>query len=182
MWLAQFVCAPQFFKTPKALCGHTVYGFQTQAKLYSVHSASEKYQKSWQADKAILHLHLKKISQRTTRLSEKDALLLAVETVYAEHFHGTANILRCAAATLYFQNLNPCRADETICFSRVRFVVINLNIFVRGFVRNWIHTFGRECLPVYDAMVPFNGWIDVLRSGTLVPTVFLSWRLHHQNK
>jgi hypothetical protein len=25
MWLAQFVCAPQFFKTPKGLCGHTVY-------------------------------------------------------------------------------------------------------------------------------------------------------------
>jgi hypothetical protein len=24
MWLAQFVCAPQFFKTPKGLCGHTV--------------------------------------------------------------------------------------------------------------------------------------------------------------
>jgi hypothetical protein len=22
MWLAQFVCAPQFFKTPKRLCGH----------------------------------------------------------------------------------------------------------------------------------------------------------------
>jgi hypothetical protein len=25
MWLAQFVCAPQFFKTPKGLCGHTVW-------------------------------------------------------------------------------------------------------------------------------------------------------------
>jgi hypothetical protein len=25
MWLAQFVCAPQFFKTPKGLCGHAVY-------------------------------------------------------------------------------------------------------------------------------------------------------------
>jgi hypothetical protein len=25
MWLAQFVCAPQFFKTRKGLCGHTVY-------------------------------------------------------------------------------------------------------------------------------------------------------------
>jgi hypothetical protein len=25
MWLAQFVCAPQFFKTPKGLRGHTVY-------------------------------------------------------------------------------------------------------------------------------------------------------------
>ena len=25
MWLAQFVCAPQFFKPPKGLCGHTVY-------------------------------------------------------------------------------------------------------------------------------------------------------------
>jgi hypothetical protein len=25
MWLAQFVCAPQFFKTPKGLCGHTVF-------------------------------------------------------------------------------------------------------------------------------------------------------------
>jgi hypothetical protein len=25
MWLAQFDCAPQFFKTPKGLCGHTVY-------------------------------------------------------------------------------------------------------------------------------------------------------------
>jgi hypothetical protein len=24
MWLAQFVCAPQFFKTPKGLCEHTV--------------------------------------------------------------------------------------------------------------------------------------------------------------
>jgi hypothetical protein len=24
MWLAQFVCAPQFFKTPSGLCGHTV--------------------------------------------------------------------------------------------------------------------------------------------------------------
>jgi hypothetical protein len=24
MWLAQFVCAPQFFKTPTGLCGHTV--------------------------------------------------------------------------------------------------------------------------------------------------------------
>jgi hypothetical protein len=24
MWLAQFVCAPQFFKTRKGLCGHTV--------------------------------------------------------------------------------------------------------------------------------------------------------------
>jgi hypothetical protein len=30
MWLAQFVCAPQFFKTPKGLCGHTVwYTLQT---------------------------------------------------------------------------------------------------------------------------------------------------------
>jgi hypothetical protein len=27
MWLAQFVCAPQFFKTPKGLCGHTVVQF-----------------------------------------------------------------------------------------------------------------------------------------------------------
>jgi hypothetical protein len=27
MWLAQFVCAPQFFKTPSGLCGHTVYPF-----------------------------------------------------------------------------------------------------------------------------------------------------------
>jgi hypothetical protein len=26
MWLAQFVCGPQFFKTPKGLCGHIVYG------------------------------------------------------------------------------------------------------------------------------------------------------------
>jgi hypothetical protein len=25
MWLAQFVCAPQFLKTPKGLCGHTVH-------------------------------------------------------------------------------------------------------------------------------------------------------------
>jgi hypothetical protein len=25
MWLAQFVCAPQFFKAPKGLCGHTVF-------------------------------------------------------------------------------------------------------------------------------------------------------------
>jgi hypothetical protein len=25
MWLAQFVCAPQFFKSPKGLCGHTVF-------------------------------------------------------------------------------------------------------------------------------------------------------------
>jgi hypothetical protein len=24
MWLPQFVCAPQFFKTPSGLCGHTV--------------------------------------------------------------------------------------------------------------------------------------------------------------
>jgi hypothetical protein len=24
MWLAQFVCAPQFLKTPSGLCGHTV--------------------------------------------------------------------------------------------------------------------------------------------------------------
>jgi hypothetical protein len=27
MWLAQFVCAPQIFKTPKGLCGHTVRQF-----------------------------------------------------------------------------------------------------------------------------------------------------------
>jgi hypothetical protein len=25
MWLAQLVCAPQFFKTPSGLCGHPVY-------------------------------------------------------------------------------------------------------------------------------------------------------------
>jgi hypothetical protein len=25
IWLAQFVCAPQFFKTPSGLCGHTVH-------------------------------------------------------------------------------------------------------------------------------------------------------------
>jgi hypothetical protein len=25
MWLAQFVCAPQFFKTPSGLCGHNVW-------------------------------------------------------------------------------------------------------------------------------------------------------------
>jgi hypothetical protein len=25
MWLAQFVCVPQFFKTASALCGHTVW-------------------------------------------------------------------------------------------------------------------------------------------------------------
>jgi hypothetical protein len=25
MWLTQFVCAPQFFKTPSGLCGHTVF-------------------------------------------------------------------------------------------------------------------------------------------------------------
>jgi hypothetical protein len=24
MWLAQFVCAPQFFKYPKGLCRHTL--------------------------------------------------------------------------------------------------------------------------------------------------------------
>jgi hypothetical protein len=33
MWLAQFVCAPQFFKTPKGLCEHTVY---SNCFLYSV--------------------------------------------------------------------------------------------------------------------------------------------------
>jgi hypothetical protein len=27
MWLAQFVCPPQFFKTPSGLCGHTVHPF-----------------------------------------------------------------------------------------------------------------------------------------------------------
>jgi hypothetical protein len=27
MWLAQFVSAPQFFKTPSGLCGHTVHMF-----------------------------------------------------------------------------------------------------------------------------------------------------------
>jgi hypothetical protein len=32
MWLAQFVCAPQFFKTPKGLCGHTV--FQTDVNIH----------------------------------------------------------------------------------------------------------------------------------------------------
>jgi hypothetical protein len=27
IWLAQFICAPQFFKTPKGLCGYTVFFF-----------------------------------------------------------------------------------------------------------------------------------------------------------
>jgi hypothetical protein len=27
MWLAQFVCMPQFFKTPSGLCGHYIYFF-----------------------------------------------------------------------------------------------------------------------------------------------------------
>jgi hypothetical protein len=29
MWLSQFVFAPQFFKTPKGLCGHTVASSDT---------------------------------------------------------------------------------------------------------------------------------------------------------
>jgi hypothetical protein len=33
MWLAQFVCAPQFFKTPKGLCEHTVFRFEFQREL-----------------------------------------------------------------------------------------------------------------------------------------------------
>jgi hypothetical protein len=31
MWLAQFICAPQCFKTPSGLCGHTVYGWINNA-------------------------------------------------------------------------------------------------------------------------------------------------------
>jgi hypothetical protein len=30
MWLAQFVCAPQFFKAPKGLCGHTVFWYNSK--------------------------------------------------------------------------------------------------------------------------------------------------------
>jgi hypothetical protein len=32
MWLAQFVCTPQFFKTPKGLCGHTVFLYALDTK------------------------------------------------------------------------------------------------------------------------------------------------------
>jgi hypothetical protein len=40
MWLAQFVCAPQFFKTLSGLCGHTVhthYMFRSNWPASSVH-------------------------------------------------------------------------------------------------------------------------------------------------
>jgi hypothetical protein len=32
MWLAQFVCAPQFFKTPSGLCGHFVLCFYSSSE------------------------------------------------------------------------------------------------------------------------------------------------------
>jgi hypothetical protein len=67
-----------------------IHDFQTLAKLDSVYLASEKYQLSRLAYKAILRL--KNICQGMTCLSEKEALLLAVETFCAEHFHGRANM------------------------------------------------------------------------------------------
>jgi hypothetical protein len=39
MWLAQFVCAPQFFKTPSALCGHTVHQIRSKAHNKYNHNA-----------------------------------------------------------------------------------------------------------------------------------------------
>jgi hypothetical protein len=36
-WLAQFVCAPQFFKTPKGLYGHTVYITDPPKELYHIY-------------------------------------------------------------------------------------------------------------------------------------------------
>jgi hypothetical protein len=33
MWLAQLVCAPQFFKIPKGLCEHTVFIWHPQLTL-----------------------------------------------------------------------------------------------------------------------------------------------------
>jgi hypothetical protein len=77
------------------------------------HSACGTQQLSWQAYKAI---HLQTIRHGTISLSEKDALV-AVETAYSKHFHRTAD----AAAMLNFHKVNPCRADETICYSRVGF-------------------------------------------------------------
>jgi hypothetical protein len=56
-----------------------LYGFQTLAKLDLVHSTSGKYQLNRQAYKAILHLQ--KIWQGMTRLSEKDALLHSQHTL-----------------------------------------------------------------------------------------------------
>jgi hypothetical protein len=35
MWLAQFIGAPQFFKTPKGLCGHTVFALKCASFLFS---------------------------------------------------------------------------------------------------------------------------------------------------
>jgi hypothetical protein len=37
MWLAKFVCAPQFFKTPKGLSGHTVCYTQSLETLQQTH-------------------------------------------------------------------------------------------------------------------------------------------------
>jgi hypothetical protein len=35
MWLTQFLCAPQFFKTPSGLCGHTVQFFKNHMYIHS---------------------------------------------------------------------------------------------------------------------------------------------------
>jgi hypothetical protein len=43
MWLAQFICAPQFFKTPSGLCGHTVH--------YFPHVREYAYLSAWKNEK-----------------------------------------------------------------------------------------------------------------------------------
>jgi hypothetical protein len=60
MWLAQFVCAPQFFKTPSGLCGHAVYfsimfhsivQWVLQVMLPSACSTKQTIKKKREADK-----------------------------------------------------------------------------------------------------------------------------------
>jgi hypothetical protein len=47
MWLAQFVCEPQFFKTPSGLCGHT----QATERAITLSHGTNFADKRWSLDR-----------------------------------------------------------------------------------------------------------------------------------
>jgi hypothetical protein len=59
IWLTQFVCEPQFFKTPKGLCGHTVF---TACNCYSPVSSTNKCRF---LNRTIMHVLLTDIKRKS---------------------------------------------------------------------------------------------------------------------
>jgi hypothetical protein len=119
MWLAQFVCAPQFFKTPKGLCGHTVYqSCRTSVRFTYIRPAERMYDSPISVLQYVCTLHL----YQSCRTSVGFTYISPAERMYDSPISVLQDVCRIHHITV---PQNVCR----MLMSHQRFV-ISANILV----------------------------------------------------